>query len=69
MQDGQSIYAWDISSDEKNRLTRLIGRNFDETQVKGIYTTGARVPCEACGKWTEFIDWLVSSSLHCQYMH
>ena len=30
--------------------------------MEGTYVTGPPVPCEGCGKWTEFIDWYARQS-------
>ena len=55
-------YLWYITEDEYLRLNKIfVGRDFQETGMGGTAVVGLPVPCEGCGKYTEFIDWCAVS--------
>ena len=56
-QHGAPLYRWFISEDEYLRLSKLFGRDFQETGLAGTTFYGPPVPCDGCGKYCEFIDW------------
>lgn len=60
------VYMWYITEDEYLRLSKLFGRDFQETRLGGTKVHGLPVPCRDCGKYTEFIDWWDSMILFCQ---
>jgi len=49
---------WYITEDEYLRLSKLFGRDFQETRLGGTRVHGLPRPCKDCGKYTEFIDWV-----------
>ncbi|KAI9567863.1 hypothetical protein HD554DRAFT_2172917 [Boletus coccyginus] len=52
-------YLWYITEDEYLRLNQIfVGHDFQETGMGGTKVIGLPVPCEGCGKYTEFIDWI-----------
>jgi hypothetical protein len=54
---GASLYRWFITEDEYHRLSKLFGRDFQETGLGGTTLYGPPVPCDGCGKYSELIDW------------
>ena len=54
---GASLYRWFITEDEYLRLSKLFGRDFQETGLGGTTLYGTPVPCDGCGKYSELIDW------------
>ncbi|KAH8100887.1 hypothetical protein BXZ70DRAFT_134572 [Cristinia sonorae] len=67
--EGHVVYAWDISKDERGRLNRWFMRDFGELNIGGTYVTCPPRPCATCGKWTEFIDWVVTAILRNVHTH
>jgi len=57
-EDGAKIYTWYITEDEYLRLSKLFGRDFQETGLGGTQVRNLPNPCSGCGKYTEFIDWV-----------
>ncbi|KAF8230009.1 hypothetical protein L208DRAFT_1401213 [Tricholoma matsutake] len=55
---GAALYRWFITEDEYLRLSKLFGRDFQEAGVSATNLFGPPVPCDGCGKYTEFIDWV-----------
>ena len=56
---GASLYRWFITEDEYLRLSKLFGRDFQETGLAGTTLFSPPVPCDGCGKYSELIDWFV----------
>ena len=56
-QYGAPVYRWFISEDEYLRLSKLFGRDFQETGLAGTTFYGPPIPCDGCRKYSEFIDW------------
>ena len=56
-QFGAPLYRWLITEDEYHRLSKLFGRDFQETGLGGAIFLGPPVPCDGCGKYCELIDW------------
>ena len=54
---GASLYRWFITEDEYLRLSKLFGRDFQETGLGGTTLFCPPVPCDGCGKYSELIDW------------
>ena len=54
---GRPVYLWEISQDEQDRLTLMLGQDFYDTGVMGTYLNSKPHVCSHCGKETEFIDW------------
>ncbi|KIM21093.1 hypothetical protein M408DRAFT_29813 [Serendipita vermifera MAFF 305830] len=57
-EEDEDIYAWYITEDEYLRLNKLFGRDFQETALGATVVSGLPTPCNGCGKYTEFIDWV-----------
>jgi len=58
-EDGIKTYLWYITEDEYLRLNQMfVGHDFQETGMGGTKVMGLPIPCEGCGKYTEFIDWV-----------
>ncbi|VDC07512.1 unnamed protein product [Peniophora sp. CBMAI 1063] len=55
---GRSVYLWYITENEYLRLNTLFQRDFQETGMGGTFVVGLPLPCERCGKYQEFIDWV-----------
>lgn len=62
-EDGRDVYRWYITEDEYLRLTKLFGRDFQETGVGGTLVLGLPSQCTGCKKYTEFIDWSIVLSI------
>jgi len=56
--DHGDLYMWYITKDEYLRLNKIFGRDFQECNTGGTLVVGLPSPCEGCGKYTEFIDWV-----------
>ncbi|KAG5635568.1 hypothetical protein H0H81_010772 [Sphagnurus paluster] len=56
--DGHDMYRWYITEDEYLRLSKLFGRDFQEAGLGATIVRGVPAPCQDCGKYTEFIDWV-----------
>ena len=56
-QYGATLYRWFITEDEYQRLSKLFGRDFQETGLGGTTFYGVPAPCDGCGKYSELIDW------------
>jgi len=56
--DGANMYIWYITENEYLRLNELFKRDFQETGVAFTRLFGLPGPCDGCGKYTEFIDWI-----------
>jgi hypothetical protein len=64
IQENKKLYKWEIDSNERKRLGKLLGRDFNDEKIKNIKGTivdGPRMNCNNCGKRSELIDFIHTS--------
>jgi hypothetical protein len=57
--DGMELWKWPISDNESQRLTVILGQDFNELNIGGTLVNTPIMQCPRCGKDNEFIDWYV----------